>query len=199
MTNRKLNATAAAKHIAQAMIALGFDMTDENHVSTPGRFIGYLQEYLQPFDPKEVLKVDFSNHHHREDQGYRGMVVQHNIPFRTICPHHLLPVNGVCHIGYIPARKLVGLSKLTRLVDAVGHEAPRMQETITDMIADLLSKHLEAKGVVVVTTSDHGCMTGRGVKVHDTPTTMSTVRGLFRDVTIARQEFFDLLKIGNHR
>lgn len=184
----------ASRHLHACLQTMGINMEDENFRDTSDRFLKYLLEYLNPFDPVEVLKVDFSNEHH-VDAGYRGMLVQHNIPFRTICPHHLLPVVGVAHVGYIPSKKLVGLSKLTRLVDAVGHEMPRMQETITDRIADILSEHLEAKGVMVVITATHGCMEGRGVKVHDTPTTTSTVRGLFRDVSIARQEFFDLLKV----
>lgn len=184
----------AIGQLQSCLITMGFDLEDENFIGTPERFLRYLMEYTVPFEPVEVLKADFSNEHHI-DAGYRGMLVQHNIPFRTICPHHLLPVTGVAHIGYIPSKKLVGLSKLTRLVEAVGHEQPRMQETITDLIADILAEQLEAKGVMVVITASHGCMEGRGVKVHDTPTTTSTVRGLFRDVSIARQEFFDLLKI----
>lgn len=184
----------ASRQLHSCLQTMGLNMEEENFRDTPDRFLKYLLEYLTPFDAAEVLKVDFSNEHH-VDAGYRGMLVQHNIPFRTICPHHLLPVTGVAHVGYIPSKKLVGLSKLTRLVDAVGHEMPRMQETITDRIADILSEHLEAKGVMVVITANHGCMEGRGVKVHDTPTTTSTVRGLFRDVSIARQEFFDLLKV----
>lgn len=175
---------------------LGFDLTDENFDGTPERFVKYLLEYKKPFDPAKLLKVDFTSTHSRE-AGYKGMIVQSNIPFRTICPHHLLPVLGNCNIGYIPAGRLVGLSKLTRIVQAIGHELPRMQETCTDLIADILEEKLKAKGVIVVVSADHGCMTGRGVRVHDTPTTTSTLRGLFRDVSHAKEEFFNLIKLAH--
>lgn len=187
---------AATSAIKEALASLGVDIDDENFASTPQRFIKYLLEYLQPFDLDEVLKVDFSNEH--SDAGYKGMVVQSDIPFRTICPHHLLPVLGKCHIGYIPTNRVVGLSKLTRVVQAVGHELPRMQETCTDILADMLHSRLEAKGVIVVITAHHNCMQGRGVKVENVPTTTSTVRGLFRDVPACREEFFRLIGLAHN-
>lgn len=184
----------ASNLLCAAMEILGFDLTDENFDGTPERFIKYLLEYKKSYDPAHVLKVDFTSTHSKE-QGYKGMVVQSDIPFRTICPHHLLPVLGRCHIGYIPSNRLVGISKLTRIVDAVGHELPRMQETCTDIIADLLERRLAARGVMVVIKAEHGCMFGRGVQVHDTPTTTSTLRGLFRDVPAAKEEFFELVRM----
>jgi GTP cyclohydrolase I len=184
----------AANLIAAALETLGFDLEEENFDGTPERFVRYLLEYKKPYDTSKVLKVDFTSTH--IDNGYKGVLVQSGIPFRTICPHHLLPVLGVCHIGYIPSTRVVGLSKLTRIVEAVGHELPRMQETCTDLIADALEEHLGAKGVMVVIKADHSCMTGRGVKVHQTPTSTSTVRGLFRDVAAAREEFFELVRMG---
>lgn len=187
----------AANHVASALETLGINLLDENFIDTPSRFVRYLMEYLRPYEPRKVLKVDFAQS--SPDQGYKGMVVQNNIPFRTICPHHLLPINGVAHIGYIPNGRLVGISKLTRIVDAVGRELPRMQETITDIIADNLHHHLNAKGVIVSIVADHGCMFGRGVKVHDTPTSTSTVRGLFLNVAAAREEFFALTELSRHR
>lgn len=185
----------ASNLMAAVMETLGFDLTDENFDGTPERFVKYLLEYHKHFDEAKVLKVDFGSTHNEE--GYKGMVVQSNIPFRTICPHHLLPVLGVAHLAYIPTDRLVGISKLTRIVDAVGHEMPRMQETCTDMIADILMRRLKAKGVMVVIRADHGCMTGRGVQVHNTPTSTSTLRGLFRDVPSAKDEFFQLVELGN--
>lgn len=184
----------AANLMCAMLETLGFDLTDENFNGTPERFVKYLLEFKKPFDPGSVLKVDFTSTHSKE-QGYKGMVVQSNIPFRTICPHHLLPVLGRCHIGYIPSNRLVGISKLTRIVDAVGHELPRMQETCTDLIADILEQRLSAKGVMVVVISDHGCMVGRGVQVSNTPTSTSTLRGLFRDVPSAKEEFFELVRM----
>lgn len=190
---RKSNHIQDASNLMCAVLeTLEFDLTDENFNGTPERFVRYLLEYRRSYDPAKILKVDFSPVHPRE-QGYKGMVVQSSIPFRVICPHHLLPVLGRCHIGYIPSSRLVGISKLTRIVDAVGHEMPRMQETCTDIIADTLEALLSARGVMVVIQADHGCMTGRGVQVHDTPTSTSTLRGLFRDVPSAKEEFFQLV------
>lgn len=186
----------AVNLLAAVLETIGIDVMDENFNGTAERFIKYLQEYSKPFNAKEVLKIGF-NHAQVDHSGYKGMVVQTNIPWRTICPHHLLPVFGRCHIGYIPGSRVVGLSKLTRLAQAVGTEKPRMQEACTDHIADLLAEHLEAKGVIVVISAEHGCMFGRGVKTHNTPTGTSTVRGLFRDVPSARQEFFELIRV-NH-
>jgi GTP cyclohydrolase I len=187
----------ASNLMASVLETAGLDLTDENFDGTPERFVKYLREYTQPFNPERILKIDFT--HVGVDAGYKGMLAQHNIPLRSICPHHLLPVTGRVHIGYIPDERLVGLSKLTRLVHAVGHELPRMQETITDLLADLLMKHLKARGVIVVVAADHGCMTGRGVGVHNVPTSTSTVRGLFRDVSQTRDEFFALCKIANDK
>jgi GTP cyclohydrolase I len=179
------------------METLGYDVADENFINTPLRFVRYLDEYHHPFDVDKVLKVKFGNMH--AEEGYKGMVVQSNIPYRSICPHHLLPVTGVVMIGYIPGRTIVGLSKFVRLVEAVGHELPRMQETITDILADLLFDKLGAKGVMVVVNAEHGCMKGRGVKVHDTPTATFTLRGLFRDVPAAKDEFFRLVEMSDRR
>lgn len=197
-TTKKKSVQDAMNSMCETLEYLGFDLTDENFNDTPKRFIKYLQEYLRPFNPSKVLKVDFGNTHHVE-AGYKGMVIQNNIPFRTICPHHLLPVLGVAHVAYIPGSRLVGISKLARIVDAVGHELPRMQETITDKIADILESKLGAKGVAVIIMADHGCMTGRGVSVHNTPTSTSSLRGLFRDVPSAKEEFLAVLTASQNR
>lgn len=193
--SKKRSFQEAVNHMCSVMETLGFDMTDENFNGTPERFVRYLQEYLQPVDVAKVLKANFSNVH--QEQGYKGMIVQANIPFRTICPHHLLPVTGRAWVGYIPSEKVVGISKLTRLVQTLGHQQPWLQETITDVIADSLQNNLRARGVAVVIEADHGCMTGRGVRVHDVPTTTSTVRGLMRDVAEAREEFFEILQLAS--
>jgi GTP cyclohydrolase I len=178
-----------ASKIGEVLEVLGLPVGDENFLETPARFIGYLKEYHQPYNLDEVLKIGFSN------EQYRGMVVQADIPFRTCCPHHLLPVMGVAHIGYIPGKRVVGLSKFTRLVEAVGCEMPRMQETINDIIADKLCEKLEPVGVMVVIKALHSCMSGRGVAVPNVHTTTSSVRGAFRDNPAAREEFFRLIKV----
>jgi len=177
---------------------LGIDLEDENFRETHIRFVRYLKEYLQPYDVTDVLGIDFANQNAvGGHDSYKGLVAQTNIPWNTICPHHLLPVIGRCHIGYIPNDRVVGLSKLTRLAQAVGREKPRMQETCTDIIADQFSELVKPKGIVVVISAIHGCMSGRGVLAHETPTVTSTVRGVFRDVPQARAEFFELVRM-NH-
>lgn len=191
-----LEGRSPAAHIKQAMMLLGFDMEDENFVDTPSRFVKYLQEYLgDPSEATRVLETGFTSTSDGHD--YRGLIVQSNIPFRTICPHHLLPVVGHAHLGYIPNGRVVGLSKLTRVVAAIGHEKPRMQEDITDILADTLQCSLEAKGAIAVVAAEHMCMCGRGVSVSGVPTITSSVRGLLRDVPAARQEFFQMITLAS--
>ncbi len=152
---------------------------------TPRRFTEYLLEYMQPFDPAELLKAEFK-------LSYAGMVVQSHIPFRMICEHHLLPALGFASVGYIPHKKVVGLSKIARLVQAVGTEKPGLQESVTDRIVDLLNTHLEPRGVICVISAEHTCMASRGVNVPNVMTTTSSITGVFRDVPQAREEFFAL-------
>jgi GTP cyclohydrolase IA len=183
---------AAAKSMKEVLQHLGIDLQDENFQTTPERFVKYLAEFLQPYDAKDILKSSFST----KKAEYHGMVIQSNIPFRSACAHHLLPFFGVTHIGYIPNGRVVGLSKLARLVRAVGLRSPSIQETITDDIADALYEELEPKGVIVVISAVHTCMTARGIAAPNVPTTTSTVRGVYRDVPAAREEFFNALQLG---
>lgn len=181
----------ATVHMTRVLLSLGIDLRDPNFKDTPTRFVRYLQEYLHTDQKAEaILKTGFEHTEHP----YRGIVAQGNIPFRTICPHHLLPVVGKVHLGYIPGNKLVGLSKLTRVVNAVGTEKPRMQEEITDILADMLFNELGAEGSICVCSAEHMCMSGRGVAAYEVPTITSSVRGLFRDNSAARGEFFELIK-----
>lgn len=190
-----LQSQAPADHIRQALALLGFDMEDENFKDTPQRFIKYLQEYLG--DEREATRVLETGFTSTTSGDYRGLIVQSNIPFRTICPHHLLPVVGHAHLGYIPNGRVVGLSKLTRVVAAVGREKPRMQEDITDILVDTLQCTLDAKGAITVISAEHMCMCGRGVTVSGVPTITSSVRGLLRDVPAARQEFFQMIALSS--
>jgi GTP cyclohydrolase I len=184
----------AISHMTMVLACLGFNLEDENFTDTPKRFVKYLQEYTKgEGNAEKHLQTGFAG----TDNDYKGMVVQTNIPFRTICPHHLLPVIGRAHLGYIPTHRVTGLSKLTRIVQDVGCEKPRMQEEITDILADMLHKGLEAKGAIVVISAEHMCMAGRGVKAHDVPTLTSSVRGNFLVVPAAREEFFDLLRVAH--
>ena len=167
---------------------LGLPMKEENFQNTPHRFIKYLREFITPFNLQEVLGDGFT-----VEDGFHSMVVQSGIPFRGVCAHHLLPMVGHAAIGYIPRERVVGLSKLTRLVDAVGTELPGLQEFYCDKIADSLMAHLKPAGVIVNIHSEHMCMACRGVAEPDVVTSTTTVRGAFRDETSARDTFYNLL------
>jgi GTP cyclohydrolase I len=121
------------------------------------------------------------------------MIIQTNIPFYSLCEHHLAPFFGHAHVAYIPNGKIVGLSKLARCVDLYAR-AFQNQERITTQVAERLMEELDAKGVAVVITAQHLCMAMRGVKKHDTHTTTSKMMGAFKDNLNARQEFLNLIK-----
>ncbi len=171
------------------LTSAGLDIESEGLQETSRRFTDYLLEFMQPFDAADVLGTEFSL-----PNGFHSMIVQSEIPFRMICEHHLLPALGTAAIGYVPHKNVVGLSKLTRLVQAVGTEQPGLQETICDRIADLINEHLDPKGVIVVIKAEHSCMACRGVNSPGVMTSSSAVRGVFRDVPAARVEFFNLIK-----
>lgn len=177
------------RHIAQVLELMDLSTEKEGLKDTPQRFVDYLLEFNQTFDPEELLGEGFT-----KVPSHSGMVVQTNIPFRMACEHHLLPALGKACVGYIPGKVHVGLSKLTRLVRAVGLERPNLQEIICDRISDILMQHLEAKGVVVVIKAEHSCMACRGIAAPGVITCTSSVRGIFRDVPAAREEFFNLTK-----
>lgn len=169
---------------------LGLDPESEGLKDTPRRVAGYLREFTQPFDPEATLKEGFDN-----PAGATGaMVVQTNIPFRGCCEHHLLPFHGTACIGYIPKARIVGLSKLTRLVQGVGTRRPSTQEEISNTIVDSIDHILLPVGVIVLTEAVHTCMTVRGVNAPNVITKVSAIRGVYRDVPSARSEFFDLIR-----
>lgn len=183
----------AYEHLRAAMIHLfHWSPTSELASATPRRFLKYLKEFSQDTWVDGVLGKLFP-----VDHGDLGIVVQGNIPFRMICEHHLLPAIGKAWVGYLPRKKVVGLSKIARLVDAVGTSCPSMQEKLCAQIADVLNDHTEANGTICVVRSLHTCMACRGVNVPDTVTTSSAVRGIFLTNPAARQEFFQIAGIGS--
>jgi GTP cyclohydrolase I len=184
-----------AHYIRKALKRLGMEC-DRDHPSiakTPERFVRYLLEFMQPFDLEELLGEGFDPIN-KDSTGVHGMVIQTGIPFVALCEHHLLPMTGEASVAYIPRDKLLGLSKLTRLVYAYGHESPTLQEAITEKIADALFKTISSSGSMVVIRATHGCMSCRGVKAPTAVTTTSCVRGVFRDVVACREEFLSLAK-----
>jgi len=186
-TSKEPEAVEGAK---KALKNLDIDLKSPHFEDTPQRWVKYLQEYLRPYDPAWDLCKCFP-----VEDNFHAMVVQGNIPFTAICAHHLVPFLGKAHIGYVPRDHVVGLSKLTRVTHGIAHRTPSVQEEICDQIADALMAHLQPAGAIVVIQAEHGCMACRGVTQAGVVTSSSSVRGVFRDVPHARQEFFELLRL----
>ena len=174
---------AAERAVFDLLTALGQDPTRPGLVDTPRRVARAYQEMLSsaPF-----TLTTFPN-----DEGYDEMVVARSIPFHSLCEHHLLPFSGVAHVAYVPDDRIVGLSKLARVVE---HHARglQVQERMTCQVADTLEQHLAPKGIGVVLDAAHSCMSLRGVAKHGTSTTTSALRGLLRDDSRTRAEFLSL-------
>lgn len=180
-----LATTDPERLFTHCLARLGFDLSDENFKETPRRWLGYMREFMQPHLAHEVVGTAFV-----APSQYHGMIVQANIPFRAMCAHHLLPFFGVAFVGYVPDKKVIGLSKIARLVEAVGLEYPGIQEAMTERIAHMLEQKLSCKGVITVVSATHTCMGCRGVAAPNVPTITSCIKGIYRDVPAAREEFF---------
>jgi GTP cyclohydrolase I len=175
---------AAATRAARALLeALGLDTATEGMVDTPARMA---RAYAELFSTRPFSATTFPN-----DEGYDELVLARAIPLRSVCEHHLLPFAGVAHVGYLPGDRILGLSKLARLVDHFAAR-PQVQERLTQQIADWLDRELDAQGVGVVLDAEHTCMTLRGVQAVGARTLTSALRGLLRDSPSSRAEFFAL-------
>lgn len=163
---------------------LGEDPNREGLRDTPKRYIKFLKEFLKP---KEFNFTTF------DAEGTDEMIIQTNIPFYSLCEHHIAPFFGVANVAYIPNGKIVGLSKLARTVDLYANRFQN-QERITTQIAERLQKELQPKGVAVTLKAQHLCMCMRGVKKHDTWTHTSKMIGAFKQDQKARNEFLSLIK-----
>ncbi|MBM2811422.1 MAG: folE [Chloroflexi bacterium] len=173
--------------VTQLLRAVGEDPTREGLVDTPRRMAEMYQEILQGTqqDPREVLQVGF-------DEDHQEMVIVRDIPFYSLCEHHLLPFHGNFHVGYVPRGRVVGISKLARVVEIFARRL-QLQERLTSQIADILMQELQPAGVAVVGTAEHLCMTMRGVKKPGAKVVTSANRGVFRVNEATRLEFFALL------
>jgi len=173
--------------------AIGEDADREGLVDTPRRVSEMYDELFSGLsaDPAEQLSVTF-------DEGHQEMVIVRDIPFYSMCEHHLLPFFGVAHVGYIPGEhgKVVGISKLARVVDLVA-KRPQLQERMTTQIADAIFNTLEPDGTAVVIEAEHLCMMMRGVKKPGTKVITSAVRGTFRRRISTRSEFLSLIARGH--
>lgn len=168
----------------------GEDPMREGLLETPHRVIKSYAEFFAGYqkDPKEILSTTFE-----EVEGYDEMIVLRDIEFASHCEHHMVPFTGKAHIAYIPKNKVVGLSKLARLVEVYARRL-QIQEKMTAQIANALSDVLQPKGVAVVIEASHMCMTMRGVQKHGAKMQTSQLTGLFKSDSRTRQEFFSLLK-----
>jgi GTP cyclohydrolase I len=163
---------------------LGEDPTREGLRETPKRYIKFLKEFLEP---KEFNFTSF------DAEGTDEMIIQTNIPFYSLCEHHVAPFFGTANVAYIPNGKIVGLSKLARTVDLFANRFQN-QERITTQIANKINEELNPKGVAVTLKAQHLCMCMRGVKKHDTWTQTSKMIGVFKTDQMARNEFLNLIK-----
>jgi GTP cyclohydrolase IA len=180
---------AAERAASELLTALGADLREESLGGTPRRMARLYSELLTPstFSP-----TTFPN-----DGGYDELVVASGIPFHSLCEHHLMPFVGVAHVGYLPGERIVGLSKLGRVVDFFARSL-QLQERLTTQIAGWLEDELEPKGVGVVLEAEHMCMSLRGVQKQGARTVTSALRGLVRDDPRTRQEFLALTERGAH-
>jgi len=176
--------------VASIIKAIGEDPNREGLADTPERVAEMYAELFEGLDkdPKEELTVGF-------ELGHREMVVLRDIPFYSMCEHHLLPFYGVAHIGYVPndEGRIVGISKLARVVEIVA-KRPQLQERMTTQIADAIDEAIKPDGVAVVIQAEHLCMIMRGIKKPGSHVITSAIRGLFRRRAASRAEFFSLIQ-----
>jgi GTP cyclohydrolase I len=176
--------------ITMIIEAIGEDPEREGLKGTPQRVAEMCQELFSGIgkEPKEELTVEF-------EEGHREMVIVKDIPFYSMCEHHLLPIFGVVHVGYIPneSGRVVGISKLARVVEVIA-KRPQIQERMTTQIADTIVEAIQPEGVAVVIQAEHLCMSLRGVKKPGSNIITSATRGLFRRRAATRNEFLSLVQ-----
>jgi GTP cyclohydrolase I len=181
--SREIDLAGAEEAVRALLGALGQDPDSDHLRDTPRRVALAYEEFLTP---RRFVPTTFPN-----DEGYDELVVARDIPFHSLCEHHLLPFSGVAHVGYLPGARILGLSKLARVVE---HFARRLQvqERLTKQIGDWLDDRLAPKGVGVVLEAEHLCMSLRGVQAVGSRTVTSSLHGLVRDDARTRAEFLDL-------
>jgi GTP cyclohydrolase I len=180
---RDIDHVALQRAARDLLQALGADVDAEAFQETPRRVA---DAYAELLTPQPFRATTFPN-----DDGYDQLVVARSIPFHSLCMHHLLPFHGVAHIGYVPGDRIIGLSKLGRVVELFARDL-QIQERLTTQIADWLQAELDPRGVGVVLEAQHLCMSLRGVQKLGAKTVTSALRGLLRDDSRTRQEFLAL-------
>ena len=179
----RVDVRAAERAAAELLVALGADLAREGLRETPRRVAAAYAELLtpEPFDLRT-----FPN-----EEGYDELVLVRDIPFQSLCMHHLLPFHGVAHIAYLPGERILGLSKLARVVEHFSRDL-QLQERLTIQVAAWLQEQLQPKGVGVVLEAEHLCMSLRGVQKLGAVTITSALHGLLRDDARTRDEFLSL-------
>jgi GTP cyclohydrolase I len=180
---RAIDPVAAELAVSDLLVALGQDPDDPHLADTPRRVAAAYRELLTP---RSFDLTTFPN-----DEGYDELVLARDIPFHSLCQHHLLPFKGVAHVGYLPGDRILGLSKLARVVELFARNL-QVQERLTKQVADWLEDHLAPKGVGVVLEAEHLCMSLRGVQASGSRTVTSALHGLLREDSRSRAEFFSL-------
>ena len=173
--------------VVELLEAVGDDPAREGLAETPRRIAGMYAEVFGglAIDPAEYLQVGFEVAHDE-------MVILRNIPFYSMCEHHLLPFHGEAHVGYLPQGRVVGISKLARVVEAYARR-PQLQERLTSQVAETIMGVLDADGVAVVVEAEHLCMTMRGVRKPGSRMVTSAMRGQFKRSSVTRSEFLALV------
>jgi GTP cyclohydrolase I len=179
----QVNLPAAERAVRDLLLALGRDPSSPHLADTPRRVATSFKEMLTP---REFDLTTFPN-----DEHYDELVLAKSIPLQSLCEHHMLPFTGVAHVGYLPGERILGLSKLARVVELFARDL-QVQERLTVQVANWLQEHLDPKGVGVVIEAEHMCMSLRGVQARGARTITSSVHGLLREDARSRQEFFAL-------
>jgi GTP cyclohydrolase IA len=174
---------AAAEAVRALLVALGQDVTSESLVETPRRVAASYAELLAP---RDFDLTTFPN-----DEGYDELVVARDIPFASLCEHHLLPFVGFAHVAYVPGDRILGLSKLARVVELFARRL-QVQERLTTQVASWLQDNVQPKGVGVVLEAEHMCMSIRGVRANGAKTVTSALHGALRNDPRTRSEFLTL-------
>jgi GTP cyclohydrolase IA len=187
--HRDIDHSAVERAAADLLRALGADVNAEALDETPRRVA---DAYAELLTPQPFRATTFPN-----EDGYDELIVAQAIPFHSLCMHHLLPFHGVAHVGYLPGERIIGLSKLGRVVEYFSRDL-QIQERLTTQVAGWLEQELEPKGVGVVLEAEHLCMSLRGVQKLGAKTVTSALRGVVRDDARTRQEFLALTTRGSH-
>ena len=186
---RRIDHEALERAVADVLRALGANLAAEGLRETPRRVT---EAYAELLTPPAFRATTFPN-----EEGYEGLIVAQAIPFHSLCMHHLLPFRGLAHVGYLPGERIIGLSKLARVVERFARDL-QIQERLTVQVADWLQDELRAAGVGVVLEAEHMCMSLRGVQQPGARTVTSALRGAIRDNAETRQEFLALTGRTSH-